>query len=313
MFRKAPTGNLVALSIHPDRIDVAKVSRHGALPLVELCGSVGRKGSDLETLQAVRKEFHLEQSRCGTVLGKSQYQLQLLDAPAVAEAELKSAVRWRLKDFLDYPVETATVDVLAVPVDQNAPTRGRSVYAVAARNQEIEACMKLFAQSKLNLGIIDIPETAQRNIATLFEVDNRAVAMLSFGHDAGLLTFSARGELYLSRHIEVSLPQMLQSRPEARDQIYERIALELQRSLDHMDRQFSHVPVSRVLIAPLPAEMRLAEYLKGNLSAAVDQVNLAEVLDFQDVPLLREPEEQLARWQTVGAALRVNGNGSEAR
>jgi MSHA biogenesis protein MshI len=313
VFRKAAAGNFVAVSLHPDRIDVAKISRQGELPLVELCASVASKGSELETLQAARKEFRLDQSRCGTVLGKSQYQMQLLDAPSVPEAEMKAAVRWRLKDFLEYPVETATIDVLAVPADQSAPTRGRSVYAVAARNQDVEACMKLFSHAKVNLGVIDIAETAQRNLATLFEVDHRAVAMLSFGDDYGLLTFSARGELYLSRHIEISLTQLAQARPEMRDQLFERIALELQRSLDHMDRQYSYVPVSRVLIAPLPEELPLVDYLKGNLSAAVERVNLAEVLDFQDVPALREAGEQLARWQTLGAALRANGTGAEGR
>lgn len=306
MFRKPPTGNLVAISMHPDRMDVAKVSRNGALPLVELCSSVTSKGSPLDTLQAMRKEYRLEQSRCAAVLGKSQYQFQLLDAPAVAQGEMKSAVRWRLKDFLDYPVESATVDVLSVPVDQAAPTRGKSVYAVAARNADIESCMKLFTQAKLHLGIIDIAETAQRNLATLFEVDQRAVAMLSFADDGGLITFSARGELYLSRHIEVSRSQLLQSSSDTQVQLFERIALELQRSLDHMDRQFSYVPVGRVLIAPLPADVRLAEYLKGNVSSAVEQVNLAEVLDFQDVPALNEAGEQMERWLTLGAALRVD-------
>lgn len=311
MFRKASPGNLVAVSIHPDRIDVAKISRQGELPFVEMCRTLPRKDSELETLQAARKEFRLDKSRCGTVLGKGKYQMQLLDAPAVADTELKAAVRWRLKDFLDYPVEAATIDVLRVPADQTNPTRGRSVYAIAARNQDVEACMNLFAQARVDLGVIDIEETAQRNIAALFEIDHRAVAMLSFGDESGLLTFSARGELYLSRHIEISLPQLVQAHTEAREQLFDRIALELQRSLDHMDRQYSYVPVSRVLIAPLPDDVALVDYLKGNLSATVEQVNLAEVLDLQDVPALADANEQRARWQALGAALRTDGNGAQ--
>src|SRR5690606_32693819 len=125
------------------------------------------------------------------------------------------------------------------------------------------------------------------------------------------LTFSARGELYLSRHIEISLPQLVQAHTEAREQLFDRIALELQRSLDHMDRQYSYVPVSRVLIAPLPDDVALVDYLKGNLSATVEQVNLAEVLDLQDVPALADANEQRARWQALGAALRTDGNGAQ--
>jgi hypothetical protein len=49
----------------------------------------------------------------------------------------------------------------------------------------------------------------------------------------------------------------------------------------------------------------LSAYLAGNLSALVESVNLGDVLDFHDVPELREPTEQMMRWQTLGTALRV--------
>jgi MSHA biogenesis protein MshI len=197
------------------------------------------------------------------------------------------------------------VDVVAIPADQAAAGRGRSVYAVSARNQDIESRMKMFAQAKIALRVIDVPEMAQRNLATLFEVDQRAVAMLSFSEEGGLLTFSARSELYLSRRIDITLDQLVDSPAEMRDQLFERIALELQRSLDHFDRQFSSVPVARLLLAPLPDGLGLSAYLAGNLSASVESVNLGDVLDFHEVPELREPAEQMMRWQTLGTALRV--------
>jgi MSHA biogenesis protein MshI len=253
----------------------------------------------------LRRDAHLERFTIATLLPARQYQMQLIDAPNVPAAEMKSAVRWRLKDFLEYPVETATVDVVGVPADEAAAGRSRSVYAVSARSQDIEARMKMFAQAKIALRVIEIAEMAQRNLAALFESDHRALAMLSFGEDGGLLTFTAKGELYLSRRIEISLSQLIGVRTEMRDQLFERIALELQRSLDHFDRQFSAVPLARLLLAPLPDELGLSAYLAGNLSAPVESVNLGEVLDFHEVPELREPAEQILRWQTLGTALRV--------
>jgi len=287
------------------RVEIANVRRNGAgLPVVEFC-SAHPSGKDVaETLQRLRRELHLERFRCATLLPAPQYQLQLLDAPNVPDAELKSAVRWKLKDFLDYPVESATVDVLQIPADAGPPTRGRSVYAVSAPNAVIEARMKLFAQAKIPLRVIEIPEMAQRNLAALLETDQRALAVLSFGDEGGLLTFSARGELYLSRRIEVSLEQLAHAAGALRGQMFERITLELQRSLDHFDRQFSNVPVARLLLGPVPAEIGLRQYIAENLSAQVDSVDLGEVLDFHRVPELREPGEQMQRWQTLGAALR---------
>lgn len=305
MFRKPFTGSLVALSVHQDRIDIAKVSRNGAAPpLVEICDSVQKKGSSLETLQAVRKDFRLDQSRCGTLLGASQYQLQLLDAPTVPDAELKAAVRWGLKDMLDYPVETATVDVVLVPAGPNSAARGKSVYVVSARNSEIESVMKAFLEAKLPLQVIDVPELAQRNIAALLETEGRGLAFLSFDDEGGLLTFTAGGELYLSRRIEIGSLMLEQADPDRREQMFERITLELQRSLDHFDRQFSHIPLARMMLGPLPENIGLQAYLTKNLYVPVESVNLAGVLDFGERTEMRDPGFQQRFMPVLGAALR---------
>jgi MSHA biogenesis protein MshI len=306
LFSRQRAAELAAVNLFSDRAEVGHIRRNGSeRPVVDVCAQFPNAGDPMETLQRLRRELHLERFNCSTLLRARQYQLQLIDAPNVPEAEMKSAVRWRLKDFLEYPVETATVDVVSVPADQGAAGRARSVYAVSARNHDIESHMKMFAQAKIPLRVIEIAEMAQRNLAILFESDQRALAMLSFSEEGGLLTFTARGELYLSRRIEITLDQLVGALSEMRNQLFERIALELQRSLDHFDRQFSNIPLARVLLAPLPDEPGLAAYLAGNLSAPVESVNLGDVLDFHEVPELRETAEQILRWRTLGAALRV--------
>lgn len=306
LFSRPHAVELAAMNLYSDRAEVGRIRRNGSeRPVVDVCAQFPNAGDPVEMLQRLRRELHLERFRCSTLLPARQYQLQLIDAPNVPEEEMKSAVRWRLKDFLEYPVETATVDVMAVPTDQAVAGRARSVYAVSARNLDIESRMNMFAQAKIPLRVIEIAEMAQRNLATLFESDQRALAMLSFSEEGGLLTFTARGELYLSRRIEITLDQLIGARAEMRDQLFERIALELQRSLDHFDRQFSSIPLERLLLAPLPDEVGLAVYLAGNLSTPAEAVNLGDVLDFHEVPELREPAEQMMRWRTLGTALRV--------
>ena len=305
LFSKQRATELAAVNLYGDRIEVGHVRRHGSeRPIVGICAQLPNAGDAVESLQSLRRELHLERFSCSTLLPARQYQMQLVDALNVPDAEMKSAARWRLKDFLEYPVETATVDVVPVPADHVAAGRGRSVYAVSARNQDIESRMKMFAQARIALRVIEVAEMAQRNLAALFESDHRALAMLSFSDEGGLLTFTARSELYLSRRIEIGLDQLVASRAEMRDQLFERIALELQRSLDHFDRQFSNIPLARLLLAPLPEELGLAAYLAGNLSTPAEAVDLGDVLDFHEVPELREPAEQILRWQTLGTALR---------
>jgi MSHA biogenesis protein MshI len=209
-----------------------------------------------------------------------------------------------VKDFLDYPADDATIDVFFVPTDPSSQTRAKSVYAVAARNDKIAATMDVFAQAKLPLSVIDIPEMAQRNVAQLFEAERRAVGLLSFGEQRGLLTFSAGGELYVARPIETGLAHLRSAQGELQTQLFERLVLEVQRSLDHFDRQFSFIPVAKLMLAPLPDDIALESYLKQSLYVPVEVAWLDSVLDFEAAPELTAAQRQQSSFLVLGAALR---------
>jgi MSHA biogenesis protein MshI len=222
----------------------------------------------------------------------------------VPRAELKTAMRWRLKDVLDFPVDEATYDVLDIPLDPNAAVRPQqSVFAIAARNSVIQARQKLFAKSKIRLRTIDIPEMAQRNVSALLEPEGRGIAMLSFNEDGGLLTVSWRAELYLSRRIDVTLAQLLEADLERRHQSFDKITLELQRSLDNFERQFSFISVAKLVLAPSGAD-GLQDYLAGNLYTRVETLDLGQVLDIAGIPELADPARQQRFFVAIGAALR---------
>lgn len=293
---------LTAIHLQRDRVDVARVARDGARPRVELCASYQKRGDDLQTLSELRKDLRLDRYSAVTLLSQGEYQLQLLDAPSVPAGEVKAAARWGLKDFLDYPVEQATIDVLAVPSDPAAPTRQRSIYAVAARNDTVSGYMQLFAQARLPLAVIDIPEMAQRNLAALFETERRALAFLTFGEERGLLTFTSAGELYVTRPVEGGYEHIANA-PEAQQaQLFERVVLEVQRSLDHFDRQFSFVPIAKLVLLAVPEA--LESYLRQNLYVAVESARLESVLDLNATPELEAPHLQRQAYVALGAALR---------
>src|SRR5258706_6571134 len=157
LFSRQQAAELAAVNLYGDRAEVGHVRRNGSgRPVVNVCAQFPHAGDEVETLQRLRRELHLDRFSCVTLLPARQYQLQLIDAPAVPEAEMKSAVRWRLKDFLEYPVESATIDVAAIPADQAVAGRRRSVFAVSALNQDIASRMKLFTLAKIPLRIIDV-------------------------------------------------------------------------------------------------------------------------------------------------------------
>jgi MSHA biogenesis protein MshI len=304
-FKKRRHPEWMAFDLHADHVDLVHIKRGvTGRPEVALCDSYHKEGSDAQTLTRLRKKFNLDQYRCTTLLNSEDYQVHQVDAPNVPAAELKNAVRWRVKDIIDYPLESATVDVLDIPVDRNAPTRNHSVYAITARNSVIESCIKPFNEAAIPLEVIDIPDLAQRNVAALFEPAGRGVAMLAFYANSGLLTFTSGGELYLARRIEITLAQLQEADIERRNQHFDRIALELQRSLDNFDRNYSYVPIAKLLLAPLPQDVGLQQYLAPNISVPVETIDLGAVMDFPAIPELKHPARQSECLATIGAALR---------
>jgi MSHA biogenesis protein MshI len=295
----------VAVCLLKGRVDVVRITREeGAQPVLEICESELIEGSEADTLGRLRRKFGLKGANCVTLITEGDYQLQVLDAPEVPEEELRDAVRWRLKDVLDFPADAATVDVFSVPGDPNAPTRARSVYAVAARNELIAERMAAFYEAKLLLDVIDIPEMAQRNVAALYETPGRALALLHLSPEKGLLTFTAEGELHLARGIDIGLEQLRIATGDLRQQLLDRLVLEVQRSLDYFDRQFSYLTLSKLMLAPLPEDAELQTYFSENLYVTVEELQLQDAIDISGVPELASSAAQGDRFMAIGAALR---------
>ncbi len=307
-FRKTTkTAGWMAINIQANSICVAHIQPSATtLPAVTLATSYSAANSSAALiLLKLAKEWRANHYQCTTVLASNEYQLLSVEPPNVPAQELKTAMRWRLKDLLDYPVEDATLDILNVSPNKDIPAKNQPIYTVAARSKSIEPCQSLFRQAKIALGIIDIPEMAQRNIAMLLNAEGRGVALLSFNAEGGLLTITCADTLYLSRRINVTLSQLTQPDIEQKNSCYEKITLELQRSLDYFDRQYNFVTLSKLVLAPLgDSGASLQEYMAANLYIPIEILNLETVLDFSTVPELKNPEQQQYYFMALGAALR---------
>lgn len=297
----------MAVSFHADGICAVHVVRPpNAKPSVE--SAVFQPLENLpvgDALDKLGKGLNLSRYHCSTLLGPREYQMLSVEAPSVPPEELKAAIRWRIKDMLDFHIDDATIDVLDVPTDKNSSSRTHTMYAVAARNNVIQARQELLGNVKIPLSVIDIPDMAQRNISALLEPEGRGVAFLSFDAEGGLLTVTYSGELYLTRRIDVSLSQLQQTSGDDRVACHERITLELQRSLDHFERQYQFVTVSRLFLAPLgEGGESLRNYLSSNLYVPVENVDLGSIVDITRIPDLGSAQSQQRYFMTLGAALR---------
>lgn len=256
------------------------------------------------TLRRLRRERGLKRHRQVALLQRHQYQLIAIDAPDLPRAEWRDALRWSLKDMVDFPVADAAIDLLEVPGSDAASRRPPNLIAVAAAHAQLAPLADAAHDAGTRWQAIDIPETALRNLAARVEEPGRALALLHVADEQATLVITLGGELLATRRIEVTLAQITDADVDIRQPAWERASLELQRSLDSVERQHSQVGLSRLLVAPGAALAEFAAYVRDLVYVPVAAFDLAEAVDLADTPALADPAEQSAYLCAIGAALR---------
>jgi MSHA biogenesis protein MshI len=291
----------LSIALREKRVDLVHMRREaGRKPRVLMADSVEKGADDAETLGSLRKPMRLDRYRCTALLNHGQYQFIQTEAIAGTPDEAREIARWQLKDQVDFPVDTAAVDLLPIPSDGRAP----QMFAALAPEAAVAPLVRAFQAAKVPLAVIDLPELSQRNLAALFEEHGRGLATLIFDEDEGLLTFTLNGELLVVRHVEITARQLGVADNDRRDMLFERIALDVQRSLDNFDRIYSTVPLAHLLVAPIPGVDGFSAYLRANLTVPVVPLELSAVVDIGAVPALLDPVRQFQALRAIGAALR---------
>src|SRR5450759_1078797 len=127
--------------------------------------------------------------------------------------------------------------------------------------------------------------------------------MLTFDdHAGGLFNLSFTGELYLARRLDMTWSQLVAAQESQRQTYFERIRVELQRALDHFERQYQNITLSELLLGPMPEDIGLLAFLSAQLYLPLRQVNLADALEFVGADLSVDQQWQLLH--VLGAALR---------
>ena len=237
------------------------------------------------------------------VLGREDYLLLVMDKPPLPAAEMSAGIAWALEPRIDFPTEQASVAWMAIPQPDTASDTPQ-IYAVASRRDLMNRTRSLFDQAKIALEVVDVPETAQRNIAALLERDDECLAMLSFEADGALLTFTWRGELYLNRFIVQPLQDIDRADAPGRARILERLVSHYLQSLEFLTRQYSFLPVSRLMVAPAAFEWDIVPALAKAVPHAVESIDLSHWVDFDPQKVAPSPTAQARLWRALGATLR---------
>ena len=241
---------MVGVSANADKLTIAYVIQEKGKPVLKYCEEFAADSDKVQEsiLEREVKKRDLEGTAVNFVLTHSDYKLFLVEAPKVEPHEMESAVKWKIKDLVDGPVDELAVTLFPVPEDAY---RGQNdmVYVVAARKSKIKQIVNLVLNSGLELKSIDIPELVLLNISNNFSDDSNGLAFIDLRSSDSTLNLCKAGNIYLTRHLNTRVDQSILNSEEWAS-VKERLVLEIGRSLDYYESQMGQTPITNILIAP---------------------------------------------------------------
>jgi MSHA biogenesis protein MshI len=299
LWRRSPDASgQIGIHRSSDGLAVAQVGppKAGGRPALTYC-YFDESNADDALARNVRR-LPNRKLRAVSVLPTSSYNMLLVEAPDVAQDELRVAVRWRIKDLIDFHIDDAVIDVFQMPRHgRGGPNQ--MLYAVAAREQDIRKEIAAANEAGLGLEVIDTLELCLRNIALLLEEDSRGVALMYLGDSAGVLLLVKQGVLYLTRRLETGA-RSLADATALRTELVAGLALEIRRSLDYFESHYEQDSIPVLYTCGL--ESWDQDQLTQDLSLSVRNVDIAAMLE-TNVAL--DDIDTRRCLPAIGAALRV--------
>lgn len=299
---------MTGVAISDDGLALVSLKRsEQGVPRVHACDFIPYDGSSAPAALLGRwvSRQGAKGAACVGVMEPGSYQLLQVEPPNVEPAEMREAVRWRIKDLVHFPVENAAIDLFEIP---DGGARARTAYVAAAEGDLVDRQVTLVQGAGLKLRAIDIAELALRNLAHRMPENATGVALLWVGRNTSRIGLYRQSNLYLARTINTGWSQLtageavsgLSLVPD--DQLLDGMVLEMQRSLDYYESHYGQNPINTLVVLPtvepVPA---LIGHLKQQMAISVRLFEPEALFDWEAVP---DPIALAYCITALGAALR---------
>jgi type IV pilus assembly protein PilM len=267
-----------------------------------------------ETLKVLVEEVGLKTKKVNLVVAGSGIQVKRLSVPSLPKAELKEAVRWEMKNYLPFPVETAEIvfHVLNEYVEDNV--KRLDLIVVACPKHLIDRTLSIAERAGLQPVHLDVAPFAVWNTLLVWNQlrKEKTVALIDLGAEkTGIYLFKDR-ILQFSREVTPAgaditraimegigsegKPELIFERAEGLKQemgipseskisffvrpVLERLSAEIGRSLDYYRAQFNEERIDRILLTGGGANLKnIVSYLSGELRLPIEHFNpLSDIL-----------------------------------
>jgi MSHA biogenesis protein MshI len=272
---------LCGIQITPEGVAIAQVMRVKGNPVLtryDFLPSTSSPDSFIPVISEYVKANSLEGIRASWILQSSDYTLLPVGNLPVSTQEIPQALKWHVKDRIDFPIIEASIDYFAVP-HLNQSSQEDFIYAIVAKKDFLEKTVRLISGTGLEVNIIDVPEFALRNFAGISLGQQNSIGMIEVNPTRTSLVVIQDNLIYLARQIEWNKKEGV-----------EKLTSEIQRSLDYYESELGHSPVQHFYISP--SYQTFFPTLKENLAFNMQDLNWDKLKDIRCI-------------SAVGAALRL--------
>ena len=269
-------------------------------------------------LRAWRDKKLFKGSQTVLVLRSDERQFLTIDKPDVPDVDLQKAVRWPLAEALETEAEQLLTTALLLPPIN--PALHPQVLAVAGRLELVRGHLAALDEAGIKARSIDVTDSALRGMALLNSRSrNDALGNAMSGANDGWVVLAFIGSdvcIGLLWHGEfcalrtLSLPVR---QPRNESEFEEHLALHIQRTVDHFERQATQLSIRHVLASMPSLSVAARESVRASLPLSATLFELEAVFDMSGATLEHcEGDDDLTALACVAAARLVDGQLGQA-
>lgn len=294
------------LTFSSEGIALAIISHEALLPSLLHAEFYPCTNAEQPSLLADLKLQHrLDQLPCNLVLSPDEYQLLQVESPDVPSQEQGAAIRWRIKDLIDFHIDDAVIDLIKLPGEQ--ASNANSIQVVACRKSIVQRHVDQLHSAKLALSTIDIAELSARNLLSQQAEQHEGLALLNLWGDYARISLYLNNNLYLSRSSSIGLNSLAhifenEHIDDASLLVLDSLALELQRTFDYYESHSRQAPIQQLFIQTNSTfSSKLAELIQQRTGINTQTINIDSLLQNDSKNANSLPSRCLS---AIGGALR---------
>jgi len=271
--KKQRNSVLSGISIESDGVACVELSTKNGLHILTAGYESYDEGQWQTALERVLKDQKIDGPLYISLSGNF-YNLLLIDAPDVPAEEMADAIKWRVKDLINQPIDSVSVQYFTLPEDAY---RGRMnmVYVAVVENAIIKQVVTVCDDLGLDIQSITIEDLSLSNLVFSAGVtEGDSTGIVSLGAHEGQMRLLEYGNLYLARNLDIGV-ERLNGLNEDELSEYDlaqcnEMMFDIKRSLDYYESQLGKGMVNRVIIMPADVNtVRLASVLNEKMDVSV--------------------------------------------